>query len=809
MANCRKCRVPSEALFSAVISLPELDVIELYNQSQHFPVMALRGLTVFPHAILTFDAGRDFSIAALDAAMQADQLVLLLTQQDARVDEPAEGDFYPVGTVARVRQIVTVVEEGATRILAEGLYRARVTGFTQWRPYMAADVLAEDETPQGENVMTDALVRALRERFEEYAHLSDRIPADALLTLSLPMEAAKLGDLIASHVLHDIADRQRILEEEMLDTRLEKLLVVLEREIELRRVEKRIEQRVKTQIAGMQKELYLTEQMRAIQKELGHEDEAEWEELAQRIEQTALPEEGRDKAKRELERLRKMNPQSPDIHVLRTWIEWLLDLPWDVETPDNTDLTLAQQTLEQDHYGLTHVKERVLETLAVHQLKASVEGNVLLFVGPPGVGKTSVAKSIARALGRKFVRMSVGGMRDEAEILGHRRTYVGAIPGRIISSLKQAGSNNPVFLLDEVDKMSHDFRGDPASALLEVLDGEQNTNFRDYYLDVPVDLSHVLFLATANTLDTIPEALLDRMEVIELEGYTPEEKLQIAKRHLLPKQLEEHGLKASMLRVTDEALDKVIEDYTREAGVRNLERELGKICRKAARSVVQEGKKRLRVTPHNLEKYLGAARFRRDSLSLLPAVGVATGLAWTQVGGETLSIEVNTMPGSGHLELTGRLGDVMKESAMAAMSYIRAHCQELGIDPDFAKELDIHIHVPMGATPKDGPSAGITMATAMISALTGRPVRGNVAMTGEITLRGHVLPIGGLKEKLLAAHREGITKVLIPLDCRRDLAEVPEKVLEALTIVPVGTLDEVLQHALCVTKGEQRGDQAS
>jgi ATP-dependent Lon protease len=621
-------------------------------------------------------------------------------------------------------------------------------------------------------------------------------------------DPGQLADIIAANILVKMEDKQNILEAFDVQERLEKLYDILVREIQILEIERRINQRVKKQVDKLQREYYLREQLKAIQKELGERDgiSDEIEEYQKLIEQANLPKEAYEKALKELDRLSKMPPGSAEVGVIRTYLDWIVELPWNVETEDNLDLKNAARILDEDHYGLTKVKERVLEYLAVHQLTRHMKGPILCFVGPPGVGKTSIARSIARALNRKFVRMSLGGVRDEAEIRGHRRTYVGAIPGRIISYMKQAGSKNPVFLFDEIDKMSSDFRGDPASALLEVLDAEQNYAFRDHYLELPFDLSKVMFLTTANTLDTIPRPLLDRMEVIQIPGYTEEEKLHIASRYLIPKQEKQHGLKEGSINIPERVIRDIINHYTREAGVRNLERHIASICRKAARRILETKQERVRITSGNLKKYLGIPIFSYKKADQQPQVGIATGLAWTAVGGDTLAIEVATMPGTGKLVLTGQLGDVMKESAHAGFSYIRSKARDFGIDPNFYNNMDIHVHVPEGAIPKDGPSAGITMTTAIISALTGIPARSDVAMTGEITLRGRILPIGGLKEKVLAAHRAGISKVIIPSENEKDLVDIPDNIKRKVKIVLVDHMEQLLEHALVeLPKPKQQG----
>ena len=759
-------------------------------------MLPLRGLMVFPHMVLHFDVGRKKSVAALEQAMLGDQKIFLVAQREVDVDDPGVDDIYHVGTIAQIKQVLKLPGDNI-RVLVEGRSRAILRAVTQEEPYFegALDELLPAAVPV--SIETDALLRTAHTYFEEYCKMSGRISGETMQSVLEIEDPGQLADVIAANVLQKVDDRQQVLEEFDDLTRLESVCAILVRETELAGVEKKVQARVRKQIEQNQKDYYLREQIKAIQTELGDKDATDVEDLRERLEKTPMNDEAREKAARELERLSRMAPGSPEIGVSRTYIEWLLDLPWGKQTPDNLDLKRARRVLSEDHYGLDEVKERVIEYLAVCRIKNNMKGPILCFVGPPGVGKTSIAKSIARALGRKFVQMSLGGVRDEAEIRGHRRTYIGAIPGRIISSIKQAGTMNPVFLFDEIDKMASDVRGDPASAMLEVLDSAQNNAFRDHYLEAPFDLSGVMFITTANSVDTIPRPLLDRMELIEVSGYTEDEKLNIAKRHLLPGQIAEHGLAARYVRMSDKVLRSLIQGYTREAGVRTLQRTIGKVVRKSAVEMLDEGVDTVTVTAEKMTKYLGAPRYHYEKAGKKPEVGVVNGLAYTVVGGDTLQIETTTMPGTGALELTGSLGDVMKESARAARSYVRAHAMELGIDPEFYKKLDIHIHVPEGAVPKDGPSAGVTMTTALVSALTGIAVRQNVAMTGEITLRGRVLPIGGLKEKLLAAHRAGIDTVLIPKENVKDLEQVPDNVREAITLVPVEDVREVLLQALC------------
>ncbi len=757
-------------------------------------MLPLRGLMVFPHMVLHFDVGRKRSILALEQAMVEDQHVFLTAQRDADQDEPGVEGLYEVGTIAKVKQILKLPGDNI-RVLVEGLQRGRLHAIIEEEPCYLVSVHPAP-TKYTDSLEMQALMRTTQQFFAEYAKASGRVAGDLSQSVGEVADAAQLGDIIAANVLTRLEDRQHMLEQLDVSERLSELCAILVRETELASVEKQVQARVKKQIEKNQKEYYLREQIKAIQTELGDRESTDIEDLRDRAARTPLAQEAREKVEREMQRLSRMAPGSPEIGVSRTYIEWILDLPWGTRTPDNLDLRRARTVLDTDHYGMEKVKERIVEYLAVRRIKNDMKGPILCLVGPPGVGKTSIARSVARSLGRKFVQMSLGGVRDEAEIRGHRRTYIGAIPGRILSSIKQAGTDNPVFLFDEIDKMSSDFRGDPASAMLEVLDAEQNFAFRDHYLEVPFDLSRVMFLTTANTTDTIPRPLLDRMEVIQLSGYTEEEKLHIAKKHLLPKQITEHGLPAKCLRVSDKVMRALITGYTREAGVRQLERTIAKVARKAAVRMLEESWEQTTITEAQLEKDLGAARFHFDKAGKKPEVGVVNGLAYTAFGGDTLQIETSVMPGKGALELTGQLGDVMKESARAAKSWVRAHAVELGISPDFYDNMDIHIHVPEGAVPKDGPSAGVTIACALTSALTGIPVRQNVAMTGEMTLRGRVLPIGGLKEKLLAAHRAGVETVLIPQENMKDLEEVPENVREHLQVMPVSHVEEVLRIAL-------------
>ena len=770
------------------------------KQTLRLPLIPLRGLMVFPHMVLHFDVGRAKSTAALEKAMVEDQKVFLVAQLDGNVEDPGLEDLCRVGTVALVKQVLNLPGD-AIRVLVEGESRAMIQSVIQEEPCWIADVtVPSQELPDSPEVQ--ALVRTTHELFDQYARASMRVSGETLSSVGDVDRPDQLADIIAANVLTRVEDRQAILEEIDVEKRLETLCVILVRETELVGIEKQVQNRLKKQIDKNQKDYYLREQIKAIQEELGDKDATDVEDLRKRLDETPLNDEAREKAERELDRLSRMAPGTPEIGISRTYVEWILDLPWGKTTPDNLDLRRARRILDEDHYAMEKVKERVIEYLAVRRMKemntqdGSMRGPILCFVGPPGVGKTSIVKGIARAVGRKFVQMSLGGVRDEAEIRGHRRTYVGAIPGRIIAGMKQAGTMNPVFLFDEIDKMSHDFRGDPASAMLEVLDGEQNMAFRDHYLELPFDLSKVMFITTANTMDTIPGPLLDRMEIIEVPSYTEEEKLQIAKKHLLPKQIKEHGLPPKSVRISDAAMKHLIEGYTREAGVRTLSRTIARVVRKAAVEMLDEEKEQVSVNPAGVEKYLGAPRFLRDLPEKAPQVGVVNGLAYTAVGGETLAVECSVMPGSGQVQLTGQLGDVMKESAQAARSWVRAHAAEYGIDPEFYKTQDIHIHVPEGAVPKDGPSAGVTMATALVSALSGRKVRQDVAMTGEITLRGRVLPIGGVKEKLLAAYRAGLKVILLPKENQKDLEDVPAHVLSQFQIHLTEKIEDVLKVAL-------------
>lgn len=768
-------------------------------ENRILPLIPLRGISVFPNMVIHFDVGRGKSIEALEKAMIDDSLILLCTQKDAKVDEPQIEDFYHVGTVAKVKQMLKL-PGGSIRVLVEGISRGKVLNINQEEPYFEAEIedIVYDSNDIEINRELEAAMRLIVEDLEEYISLSSKVSAEVLISISEIDDPGRLADVVSSYIVLKQEDYQKVLETFDFFNRLEVLHGILQEEIELLRIEDKISQRVKKQINKVQKEYYLKEQLRAIQKELGSGDDLteDIDEYKEKIEKLKMPKEVREKALKEVDRLTKTSPHSAEVGVIRTYLDWLVELPWNKETKEKIDIKAARQILDEDHYGLEDVKERILEFIAIRKLTNSMKGPILCLVGPPGVGKTSIAKSIAKALNRKFVRMSLGGVRDEAEIRGHRRTYVGSMPGRIISSIKKASSKNPLFLLDEIDKVSSDFRGDPASALLEVLDPEQNSTFTDHFLDVPFDLSKIFFITTANTTSTIPGPLLDRMEVIRISGYTDEEKLQIALRYLLPKQMAEHGLTNKQLLVSETAIKGLINYYTREAGVRSLERNIANLCRKTGKRIVEEDVKSVRINAGNLEKYLGSKIYRFDEVETKNQIGVANGLAWTSVGGETLSIEVTTMKGTGKLQLTGQLGDVMKESAMTGVSYIRANSSLLNIEEDFYDKMDIHIHVPEGAIPKDGPSAGITITTAVISALSNTPIYRDLAMTGEVTLRGRVLPVGGIKEKVLAAHRMGVRIILLPYENKKDLDEIPDKVKKKIEFVLVKKMDEVLEHAL-------------
>ena len=766
---------------------------------QVIPVLPLRDVVVYPYMVIPLFVGRDKSIRALEAAMDDDKQILLAAQKNASQDEPEMDDLYRTGTVANILQLLKL-PDGTIKVLVEGSERAKVLNFVGTEDYFQAQIslLESGKASDLDEREVEVLMRSVLAQFDQYVKLSKKVPPEILSSLAGIEEPGRLADTIAAHMSLKVEEKQKILEMSDLRQRLEHLIGLMEAEIDLLQVEKRIRGRVKRQMEKSQREYYLNEQMKAIQKELGDLDEGgnELDELARKIEEAGMSKEAREKAESELNKLRMMSPMSAEATVVRNYIDWMISVPWKKRSKVRHDLAKAEAVLEADHYGLEKVKERILEYLAVQQRARKVKGPILCLVGPPGVGKTSLGKSIARATNRKFVRMSLGGVRDEAEIRGHRRTYIGAMPGKIVQNLAKVGTRNPLYLLDELDKMSMDFRGDPASALLEVLDPEQNSSFNDHYLEVDYDLSDVMFVATANTLN-IPGPLLDRMEVIRLAGYTEDEKIHIAERYLIPKQIKATGLKDEEIHISEAALRDIVRYYTREAGVRNLEREISKLCRKVVKQILLDSKvRKVNVTARNLEKFLGVRRFRFGRAEENDQIGQVTGLAWTEVGGDLLTIEAVMMPGKGKHVVTGQLGDVMKESIQAAMSVVRSRARSLGLDPDFYTEKDIHIHVPEGAVPKDGPSAGVGMCTALVSVLTGIPVRADVAMTGEITLRGEVLPIGGLKEKLLAAHRGGIKTVLIPEENARDLVDIPKNIKQSLDIRPVRWIDEVLEVAL-------------
>ncbi len=768
---------------------------------QQMPLLPLRDIVIIPHMVVPLFVGRGKSIQALEQSLKAEGPIFLVTQKDSKENDPGITQLYQVGTVAKILQMLRL-PDGTVKVLVEGLWRARLLEMLQSEPCFLVRVERLQafipRTPE-----LEALLRAARDAFQYYSRLNKKISQELVASVLQIEDPDRFTDSVLPHLNVKLEERQRLLEVMDPRERLEQLLALLQGEIEILEIERKIRARVKKQMEKSQREYYLSEQMRAIQKEMGEKDDfrAELQELEKRIQEKKLSEEAREKALHELKKLKMMSPMSAEATVVRNYVDWILSLPWSEYTEEKLDIDEAARILEEDHYGLEQPKERILEYLAVQSLVERIKGPILCFVGPPGVGKTSLGRSIARATGRRFVRLSLGGVRDEAEIRGHRRTYIGALPGKIIQSMKKAGSSNPVFLLDEVDKMSMDFRGDPSAALLEVLDPEQNHAFNDHYLDLDYDLSRVMFITTANTLHSIPAPLQDRMEIIRLPGYTEEEKLEIARRFLVPKQLEGHGLSGRPIRFSDSAIRSIIRLYTREAGVRNLEREVATVCRKVARRLLQERKDGpLRVTARKLEGYLGVPKYRYGRVEEKEhLVGLAMGLAWTEAGGELLSTEVAVMPGKGKLTVTGKLGDVMQESAHAALSYVRSRSRLLRLEEDFYQKLDIHIHVPEGATPKDGPSAGITMTTAIASALLRIPVRADLAMTGEITLRGRVLPVGGLKEKLLAAHRGRVRTVIIPAENQKDLKEIPSKVLRELEVVFVEHMDEVLLKALVVS----------
>jgi ATP-dependent Lon protease len=759
------------------------------------PVLPLRDIVVFPHMIVPLFVGREKSVRALEAVMRDDKQILLVAQKNAAQDDPGAGDLYEVGTVSTVLQLLKL-PDGTVKVLVEGGKRARVTGFKETDQYFEAYATPIDETV-GEAPELEALSRTVVTQFEQYIKLNKKIAPEVLVSINQIEDAAKLADTVASHLNLKISETQELLDTPSVSARLERVFAHMESEIGVLQVEKRIRNRVKRQMEKTQREYYLNEQMKAIQKELGESEDGKDElaELEERIKATKLSTEAREKAMAELKKLRSMSPMSAEATVVRNYLDWILSIPWKKKSKVKNDLIKAEEVLDADHYGLDKIKERILEYLAVQSRSPKIRGPILCLVGPPGVGKTSLGKSIAKATNRNFVRMSLGGVRDEAEVRGHRRTYIGSMPGKVIQGMKKAKTSNPLFLLDEIDKLGADWRGDPSSALLEVLDPEQNSTFADHYLEVDYDLSDVMFVTTANSL-RMPQPLLDRMEIIRIPGYTEDEKVQIARRHLMNKVTEANGLKDGEWSVTDEALLDLIRYYTREAGVRNLEREIGGLARKAVKEIVSKKAKKVAITRKNLDKYAGVRKFSYGETEAEDMVGVVTGLAWTEVGGEILTIESVTVPGKGKVQTTGKLGDVMQESVSAALSYVRSRAVTFGIKPTTFDRRDIHVHVPEGATPKDGPSAGIAMATSIVSVLTGIPVRKDVAMTGEITLRGRVLPIGGLKEKLLAALRAGITTAFIPKDNEKDLAEIPDNVKKAIKIIPVAHVDEVISKAL-------------
>ncbi len=784
------------------IEIEDIEKIEEISEieedgTMELPMIPLRGLTVFPNMVLHFDIGREKSINALEKAMITGQHIFLASQKDDNTDLPTPEDFYHIGTIGKIKQMLKLPGD-SIRVLVEGVCRGSIEEMVLEVPYFRCKVKRIEDDEVTEDAEAEALMRTILSNFDEYIDINQNLAPEIFATVVTIESPGRMADMIASHMEIKLEDKQAILETLDPKERLEKLNEFLIKEIEILNIEQDISTKVKSQINKNQREYYLREQMRAIQEELGVSEDIEDEIVTfqEKLEALKLEEKTREKVEKEIKRFSKMQSSSAEATVSRNYIETILALPWNTESEDNIDLNKAEEILNEDHYGLDKVKERVLEYLAVIQLSESLKGPILCLVGPPGVGKTSIAKSVARSIGREFVRMSLGGVRDEAEIRGHRRTYIGAIPGRIISAIKDSGTKNPVFLFDEVDKIGADYKGDPASALLEVLDPEQNKDFTDHYLEVPFDLSKVMFITTANTTDTIPRPLLDRMEVIEVSGYTEEEKVNIATKYLVPKQIKENGLSAKNISFTEQGVRTLINYYTRESGVRNLEREVGNVCRKVARNVVCGKTQKVSVSGKKVQEFLGKKKYRFDIIKGETEIGVTTGLAWTIVGGDTLFIETTAVPGSGKLVLTGQLGDVMQESAKAGISYIRSVAHKLKIEEDFYKKYDLHIHIPEGATPKDGPSAGVTMCTAIISTLTNTPVRKDVAMTGEITLRGKVLPVGGIREKVLAAHRAGIRKVLLPKDNDADIQDIPEAVREEMEFVLIKNANDALKHVL-------------
>lgn len=772
-------------------------LMENHGEVLSLPVIALRGLVVFPNLSIQFDVGRKKSILAITDAMERDQKIFLVAQRDLGDSDPDSTQVYRMGVVAQIKQVLRHSEEGL-RLFVQGLYRADIQALTQQDPFLLADVLRQDTLVVEHSLRDEALIRHTQTLFEEYIQHYKQVPPDIILSVAKQKDCGQLADFIASHISLEYEDKQEILNQLHPLKRLEYLMEVLEQENEILEIENEISAKAREQMEQNQREYFLREQMRAISYELGEDEspEDEGEAFREKILTLGLPEKDEQKLLKDCVRLGKMPNSSHEYNVLRNYLEICLDLPWNVSSEEVIDLEKAEKLLNEEHYGLTKVKERILESLAVRKLAPKANGQIICLVGPPGVGKTSIARSIARAVGCEYVRISLGGVKDESEIVGHRKTYVGSMPGRILSAIRQAGTNNPLILLDEIDKLCRDFRGDPASALLEVLDPEQNASFYDHYLEIPFDLSRVLFLTTANDVSTIPAPLLDRMDVIPLSSYTHEEKFQIATQYLIPKQLKKHGIAAKQLKITQSAVREIIDGYTREAGVRGLERNIAKICRQCAKAIVEDDSTKISVKKTNLEDYLGPKKYRRDEASRQDEVGLVNGLAWTSVGGELLPIEVAAMKGTGKLELTGNLGNVMKESARTAVTCVRTRAQDLGISGDFYQKMDLHIHVPEGAVPKDGPSAGIAMATSITSALSQTKIRHDVAMTGEITLQGRVLPIGGLKEKTMAAYRAGIKHVILPADNVSDLSEVDEAVKDAIAFHPVRRIDEVLKLAL-------------
>jgi len=761
------------------------------------PLIPLRGITIFPYMVLHFDVGREKSIAALEEAMISKQKIFLVTQKDARVEDPGKEDIFPMGTVCNIKQILKLPGE-TVRVLVEGETRAKLEGIVQTDPFFKAEIEILEDADFAADKKCEALMRSVKKSFDDYVKLSGTIPFEIIMTLDELENPGRFSDVVSSYLMLKQDKKQELLEAYDVYVRLTKLLEILKNEVDIIRLEKKIGVKVKSKIDKVQRDYYLREQLKAIQEELGEEDEdkKEIKNYTEKINKAKLPKAVKEKALYELDRLKNSGSYSAEGGIIRTYLDWILELPWTKETKDNLNIKTAREILANEHYGLEDVKNRIIEYLAVKHMSKSLKGPILCFVGPPGVGKTSIAKSIAHAVNRNFVRMSLGGVKDEAEIRGHRKTYVGAIPGRVIYGMRQAKSKNPLFLLDEIDKMSSDYRGDPADALLEVLDSEQNNTFRDHYLELEFDLSNVMFITTANRMDTIPRPLLDRMEIIEISGYTSEEKLNIAKKHLIPKKMLEHNIKDDQIKIHDLAIELIIESYTRESGVRNLERKISDLIRKAISEMLEMDKKRIVINTKKAKEYLGPIIFTYDKADKEDQAGVVMGMAWTEYGGDTLPVEVSVMSGTGKLELTGQLGDVMKESAKAAYSYIRAHAAKYEIDPEFYKDKDIHIHVPEGAVPKDGPSAGVTMATAMVSALSSKKVKHNVAMTGEITLTGRVLPIGGLKEKSLAAYRAGIDTIILPKANEKDLVKIPKSVSSKLKFILADNIDTVLENAL-------------